>query len=83
MRLRLIVHFALEPECFVCNCATPTINEKLWPKGVAMYVYSVSVYYACPGSQLMSTWAEPFAMNAKVKLVSNLVVDNESRFFDA
>ena len=29
----------------------------------------------------MRTWAEPFEMNAKVELVSNFVVDNESRFF--
>ena len=28
-------------------------------------------------------WVEPFEMNAKVKLVLNFVVINESRFFDA
>ena len=31
----------------------------------------------------MSTWAELFEMNAKVKLVMNFVVDNKSYFFDA
>ena len=29
----------------------------------------------------MSTWAEPLKMNAKVKLASNFVVNNESHFF--
>ena len=27
------------------------------------------------------TWAESFEMNAKVELVLNFVIDNESRFF--
>ena len=44
--LRLIVHFTLELEGFVCDPATPTTNEKLRSKGVAMHAYSVSVYYA-------------------------------------
>ena len=45
--LRPIVRFALELEHFVCDHATPKINEeKLWSKGIAMYVCSVSVYYA-------------------------------------
>ena len=47
-----IARFALELERFVCDHATPTKNEKLWPKGVAMYAYSVSIYYVCTGSQL-------------------------------
>ena len=43
--LRPIAHFALELERFVYDRATPTINEKLGSKGVAMYAYSTSVYY--------------------------------------
>ena len=36
-----------------------------------MYVYSIS------------TWAEPFEMNVKFKLISNFVINNKSHFFDA
>ena len=57
--LRPTVHFTLELERFVCDRATPMTNEKLRPKGIAMYAYSVFVYYVYTGSQLMSTWAEP------------------------
>ena len=79
--LRLITCFSLKLKCFVYNHTTPTISEKLRPKGVAMYAYSVSIYYTYPGSHLMLTWVEPFKLNAKIKLVSNFVVDNESYFF--
>ena len=44
--LRPIAHFTLELERFVHDCATPTENEKLLSKGVAMHTYSVYVYYA-------------------------------------
>ena len=47
-----IVHFAEELQCFVCDCATPTIIEKLRSKGVAMHVYGIFVYYAYTKSQL-------------------------------
>ena len=33
------MHFALETESFVCDCATCKENEKLWSKGVAMYAF--------------------------------------------
>ena len=29
----------------LCDCATPTENEKLLSKGVAMHAYGVSLYY--------------------------------------
>ena len=70
------MRFAFELERFVYNCATPTMNEKLWSKGVAMHAYSNR-------KSIKWTWAEPFEINAKVKLVSNFVVNNKSRFFDA
>ena len=44
--LRQIAGFALELERLIYDRATPTENEKLQSKGVAMHVYSVSVYYA-------------------------------------
>ena len=69
-----ITRFAQELECFVYNHVTPTIYEKLRPKGVAMYAYSISIYYAYTRSQSMSTWVEPFKMNTKVKPVLNFVV---------
>ena len=59
----------------LCDRATPTMNEKLRSKGVAMHAI------AFPYTKW--TWVELFEMNAKVELVSNFVVDNESRFFDA
>ena len=43
---RLIAHFIVEIQYFVCDRATPPIIEKLRSKGVAMHAYSVSVYYA-------------------------------------
>ena len=43
---RLIVHFVVEIQRFVCDRATPPIIEKLRSKGVAMHAYGVSVYYA-------------------------------------
>ena len=67
-RLRLIACFMLEIARFVCDLATRIKIEKLRSKGVAMYVYSVSTYYACTENQLISTWAEPSEMNAKVEL---------------
>ena len=36
----------MEIQRFVCDRATPSIVEKLRSKGVAMYAYGVSVYYA-------------------------------------
>ena len=42
---RLIACFALEIARFACDHATTIENEKLWSKGVAMYAYSVSIYY--------------------------------------
>ena len=39
----------MELECFVCDHATPLTIEKY---SVAVYAYSVSVYYAYTGSQL-------------------------------
>ena len=50
--LRQIARFALELERFVRDRATSIENEKLRSEGVAMYVYSVSVYYAWTGNQL-------------------------------
>ena len=44
--LRPIARFALELERFVHDRATSIENEKLLSEGVAMYAYSVSVYYA-------------------------------------
>ena len=44
--LRLIAHFALELECFVHDRIVCIENKKLLSKGVAKYVYSVSVCYA-------------------------------------
>ena len=49
---RPIVHFTEELQCFVCDCVTPPIIEKLRSKGVAMHTYGVSVYDAYTGSQL-------------------------------
>ena len=40
---RPIVHF-------VCDCATPPVIEKLTSKGIAMYVYDISTYYAWTGN---------------------------------
>ena len=50
---RPIARFALEIASFVCDRATHTENEKLRPKGIAMYAYSVSAYYSYTGSQLI------------------------------
>ena len=66
--LRPIACFALEIARFVCDLATRIKIEKLRSKGVAMYAYSVSAYYVCTGNQLISTWAEPSKMKAKVEL---------------
>ena len=43
---RPIVHFTVEIQHFVCDCATPPIIDKLRSKGVAMHAYGVSAYYA-------------------------------------
>ena len=42
---RPIACFVVEIQCFVCDCATPPIVEKLRSKGVAMHAYGVSPYY--------------------------------------
>ena len=39
---RLIVHFVVEIQRFVCDRATPPIIEKLWSKGIAMHAYGIS-----------------------------------------
>ena len=44
--LRLIAHFFVEIQHFVCDRATPPIMEKLRSKGVAMHAYAVYAYYA-------------------------------------
>ena len=44
--LRLIAHFVVDIQRFVCDHATPPIIEKLRSKGVAMHAYGVSAYYA-------------------------------------
>ena len=44
--LRQIVCFALELERFVYDRAISIENEKLRSEGVAVYAYSISVYYA-------------------------------------
>ena len=49
---RPIVRFAVEPQSFVCDRATPPTIEKLRSKGVAMHAHGVSVYYTYTGSQL-------------------------------
>ena len=79
--LRVITHFALEIVSFVYDRATRIENKKLWSKGVAMYAYSISVYYARTGSQLIGLGWSCSKMNAKVKLVVNFVINNESCFF--
>ena len=66
--LRPIALFALEIARFVCDPDTCIKIEKLRSKGVAMHAYSISAYYACTGNQLISNWAEPSEMNAKVEL---------------
>ena len=43
--LRLLAHFFLEIAHFVHDLAAHIEIEKLWSEGVAMYAYSVSVYY--------------------------------------
>ena len=43
---RLIMHFAVELQSFVCDRAAPPIIKKLQSKGVAMHADGVSVYYA-------------------------------------
>ena len=44
--LRPIARFTLEIASFVCDHATRIENQNLWSKGVVMYAYSISVYYA-------------------------------------
>ena len=51
--LRPIASFALEIASFVCDRATRIENERLRPRGVAMYAYNVSAYYSYTGSQLI------------------------------
>ena len=41
-RLRPIVRFVVEIQCFVSDRATPPIIEKLWSKGVAMHTYGAT-----------------------------------------
>ena len=70
--LRPIACFALEIARFVCDPDTRIKIEKLRSKGVAMYAYSVSAYYACTGKQLISTWVEPSEMNANGRTSSSI-----------
>ena len=44
------MHFTLELEGFVYDCATATETEKLHPKGIAMHAYGISIYYVYTGS---------------------------------
>ena len=53
---RPITRSTLELEHFVCDRTTTIENEKLRSKGVAMHVYSISVYYVCTRSQLNRLW---------------------------
>ena len=46
-----------------------------------MHAYSVFVYYAQKNKTIKWTWVELFGMIAKVELVSNFIVNNESCFF--
>ena len=73
---------ALELERFVRDRATSIENEKLLSEGVAIYV-RVKCFHILHANQksIKWTWVEPFKMNAKVKLISNVIVDNESCFF--
>ena len=48
---RPIIHFPVKLQCFVYDRATLLIIKKLRSKGVAMYVYGVSIYYAYTRSQ--------------------------------
>ena len=43
--LRLIAHFVVEIQHFVCDRATTPIIEKLRSKGVAMHAYGIPAYY--------------------------------------
>ena len=49
---RLIVHFAVELQSFVCDRTTPPTIEKLRSKGVAMHAFSISIYYEYTRSQM-------------------------------
>ena len=44
---RPIAGFTLEIERYLCDHVVSTEIEKIWPKGVATYAYSASVYYVC------------------------------------
>ncbi len=49
---RSIVHFPLETQRFVYDCA-PTIKiEKLRPEGAAMHANGISIHYAYAGNQI-------------------------------
>ena len=76
-RFILIARFTLEPECFVCDHATTIENQKLQSKGVAMHMYSVSVYYLCTGSILIGL-GRSHEMKAKIERLSNFNLDNGS-----
>ena len=54
---------------FVCNHAKRIENKKLRSE-------SVSIYYVCTGSQLIILGQSRSKMNAKVKLISNFIIDN-------
>ena len=69
------MHFAMELGHFVCNCATPTIIEKLQSKGVAMHAYDISVY-RIGWKSIKWTWAELFKI--KIEQGSNFIVNNEA-----
>ena len=47
--LRPTARLVLELERFVHDHATCIESEKLWSEGVAMYAYSISVYYVLTG----------------------------------
>ena len=49
---RPIVRFVVEIQCFVCDCTTPPIIEKLQSKGIAMHAYGVSAYHVWTRNQL-------------------------------
>ena len=65
---------------FVHDLATHIEIKKLRSEGVAMYVYSISVYYARTRNQL-NGHGGLFKINTRIEQGSNFVVDNKSRLF--
>ena len=68
----------MDIQCFACDCAKPSIIDKLRFKGVAMHAYGVFAYYP---KSIKWTWVEQFEMNVKIEQELNFVVDNDSRLF--